>query len=189
MSRTGSIRFAFLLPFLLAPIAAAEASGPRAGSFASAPRSVAHATKVVRPAVASLQQRAPRSHWTRPGSRPAGMRGHLDGHWRRQGPGLFTSAGFIGPWAYPTSSVAAPAPPFEEDGPQRWVDPNSFENMPVQMGIARAPTPEPTIYRLEGRRDRPATRVIRISEPEPKHRRSRFAHAETGALLLIVPGR
>ena len=62
--------------------------------------------------------------------------------------------------------------------------------MPVRMGIARSPTPEPTLYRLEGRRDRPATRVIRISDPEPRQgRRMRFAHAETGALLLIVPGR
>jgi hypothetical protein len=58
------------------------------------------------------------------------------------------------------------------------------------VGIARSPTPEPTLYRLEGRRDRPATRVIRISDPEPRQgRRTRFAHAETGALLLVVPGR
>lgn len=54
----------------------------------------------------------------------------------------------------------------------------------------RAPTPEPTIRRLEGQRDRPATPVIAISEPEPPQgRRSRFARASTGALLLTVPRR
>ncbi|HEY5794120.1 MAG TPA: hypothetical protein VIU82_03820 [Bosea sp. (in: a-proteobacteria)] len=186
MSRTRTIRLALLLSVLLAPAGMAEAAGPRTGSFASAPRSVASVPKAFRPVAAGLHQRVSRSQL----ARPVGLRDHGNRHLRRAGPGLFTSAGFIGPWAYPTSSVASPALSADEDGPQRWVDPNSFENMPVRMGIVRAPTPEPTIYRLEGRRDRPATRVIRISEPEPPNRRrSRFAHAETGALLLIVPGR
>lgn len=112
------------------------------------------------------------------------------GRWRGEhrgrgfGQGVWTPVGY-GPWSVAgggTSSHAIEAP--------RPVDRNSFEHMPVRMGIARSPTPEPTLYRLEGRRDRPATRVVRISDPEPRQgRRSRFAHAETGALLLVVPGR
>ena len=78
----------------------------------------------------------------------------------------------------------------EEQEPPKVVDRNSFEYLPARMGIMRSPTPEPTIYRLEGPRDRPVTRIIRINDPEPRSgRRSRFAHAETGALLLTVPGR
>jgi len=74
--------------------------------------------------------------------------------------------------------------------PPKVVDRNSFEYLPARMGIMRSPTPEPTIYRIEGPRDRPMTRIIRINDPEPRNgRRSRFAHAETGALLLTVPGR
>lgn len=60
---------------------------------------------------------------------------------------------------------------------------------PVVVGIARSPTPTPTLYRIEGRRDRPVTRVIRIGAAEPRGLRDRYAHAETGALLLTVPGR
>lgn len=66
---------------------------------------------------------------------------------------------------------------------------HSFDSMPVRIGIARAQTPEPTLYRLEAQRDRAATRVIAINDPEPQGRRSRFAHAETGALLLLTSRR
>lgn len=184
MPRTRTIRLAFLMPVLFAPFGAAEAAGPRTGSFASAPRSLAHAPKAMRPVATGLHQRVARSHW----KQPAGLRDHGNRTWRRAGTGLFTSAGFIGPWTYPAGPVAPPS--LSVDADPRGSDPDSFENLPVRMGIVRAPTPEPTIYRLEGRRDRPATRVIRINEPELKQsRRSRFAHAETGALLLIVPGR
>jgi hypothetical protein len=186
MSRTRTIRLGLLLSVLLAPIGVAEAAGPGAGSFASAPRSVASAPKSVRPVAAGVHQRASRSHWIR----HDGPRDHGERRGFRHGRRLFTSAGYLGPWAYPAGPGSSYALPTDDDGPQRAVDLDSFEYMPVRMGIVRAPTPEPTIYRLEGRRDRPATRVIRISEPEPRHiRRSRFAHAETGALLLVVPGR
>lgn len=60
---------------------------------------------------------------------------------------------------------------------------------PVLVGIPRSPTPTPTLYRIEGRRDRPVTRVIRIGGAESRGLRERYAHAETGALLLRVPGR
>lgn len=178
MSRARTIRLGFLLSVLLAPLGVAEAAGPGAGSFASAPKSV-------RPVAPGIHQRVSRSHWTR----HDGPREHGERQWSRHGRRLFTSAGYLGPWIYPAGSSSSHALSTEDDGPQRWVDRNSFENMPVRMGIVRAPTPEPTLYRLEGRRDRPATRVIRINEPEPQHRRSRFAHAETGALLLTVPRR
>lgn len=80
-----------------------------------------------------------------------------------------------------TRFVESPAPvATEEDDPFA---------PPVLVGIARSPTPEPTLYRIEGRRDRPVTRVIRIGDAEPRTRspRDRYAHAETGALLLVVP--
>lgn len=186
MSRARTIRLGLLLSVLLAPIGAAEAAGPGAGSFASAPKSVASVPKFVRPVGPGIHQRVSRNH----SFRHDGMRDHGERKAFRHGRRLFTSAGYLGPWAYPPGPMPSYALPTDDDGPQRAVDLDSFEYMPVRMGIERAPTPEPTIYRLEGRRDRPATRVIRISEPEPRHiRRSRFAHTETGALLLIVPGR
>lgn len=185
MSRTRTIRLGFLLSVLFAPIGAAEAAGPGTGSFASASRSIASVPKSVRPIAPGLHQRVSRHSIRHDGPRDHGERQRF-----RHGRRLFTSAGYLGPWPYPAGSSSSYALPMEGDGPQHSVDSNSFEYMPVLTGIMRAPTPEPTIYRIEGRRDRPATRVIRISEPEPRHiRRSRFAHAETGALLLIVPGR
>lgn len=190
MSRTRAFRLGLLLAALLAPVASVEAAGPGTGSFASAPKAALMPES-------GVPQRLSRSHWTRQdgvtrqhrwtrhdGSRDQGRR-----HWSRDRRGLFTSAGYLGPWAYATGATSSHALSSDGDGPQRWVDRNSFETMPVRMGIARAPTPEPTLYRLEGRPGRPATRVIRISDPEPQGRRSRFAHAETGALLLTVPRR
>lgn len=61
--------------------------------------------------------------------------------------------------------------------------------LPVLIGIPRSPAPTPTLYRIEGRPDRPVTRVIRIGAAESRGLRERYAHAETGALLLRVPGR
>lgn len=178
MSRAGTFRLGLLLTALLAPMAVAEAAG-QGRSFPNAPASL-------KPAGAGMhQQRLSRSAWIR----HDGARDHAGRHWRRSGRGLFSSAGYLGPWAYPASPSSSHGLPSDGDAPQRGIDRNSFEHMPVRMGIVRAPTPEPTLYRLEGRPDRPATRVIRINDPEPRQGRSRFAHAETGALLLIVPRR
>lgn len=76
------------------------------------------------------------------------------------------------------------------------IDPYSFENLRARTGIRPAPTPEPTLYRLEGPRERPVTRIVPIVGTEPVRpgsgeasARSRVAHAETGALLLTVPPR
>ena len=190
MSRTRAFRLGLLLAALLAPVASVEAAGPGAGSFASAPKAALMPES-------GVPQRLSRSHWTRQDggtrqhrwTRHDGSRDQGGRYWSRDRRGLFTSAGYLGPWASSTVATSSHALSREGDGPQRWVDRNAFESMPVRMGIARAPTPEPTLYRLEGRRDRPATRVIRISDPEPQGRRSRFAHAETGALLLTVPRR
>ncbi|CAN5262853.1 hypothetical protein BH10PSE8_BH10PSE8_15060 [soil metagenome] len=191
MSRTRTYRLGLLLAALIAPVASVEAAGPGIGSFASAP-------KATLMPVSCVQQRLSRSHWTRQDggtrqhrwTRQDGPRHQGGRHWSRDRRGVFTSAGYLGPWASSTGATSSHALSSDGDGPQRWVDRNAFETMPVRMGIARAPTPEPTLYRIEGRRDRPATRVIRISDPEPPQgRRSRFAHAETGALLLTVPRR
>ena len=182
MSRTTTIRLGLLLTALLSPVAGGEATGRRADAFADAPGAMS-------PAVASRHHRiSPTAEMRHAGVHHAGPREYGGRHWRGRR-GLFNSAGYLDPWASPAGASSAHALSADGDAAQRGVDRNSFEHMPVRVGIARAPTPEPTIYRLEGRRDRPATRVIAISEPEPQGRRSRFAHAETGALLLIVPGR
>lgn len=75
--------------------------------------------------------------------------------------------------------------------PARPIDPYAFENLMPRAGIQRSPTPEPTIYRIEGSRSRPVARVIRIAGADNARDgvRSRYAHAETGALLLTVPRR
>lgn len=191
MSRATTIRLGLLLTALLLPVAGAEAAGRRGGSFTEAPRaagptgfSTHHRTM---PAAETRHAGIRHVGTHHPGTRFAGSRDDGGRHWRRGGRGLFTSAGYLGPWSYPAGSGGGQAVASDGDASQGWVDRNSFENMPVRMGIMRSPTPEPTIYRLEGRRDRPATRVIRINDPEPQGRRSRFAHAETGALLLTVP--
>lgn len=70
------------------------------------------------------------------------------------------------------------------------VDRDSFARVPVLAGIAPAPTPVPTVYTIAGPRDRPVTRAVRLTEAEPAGgQRTRFVHAETGALLLTVPRR
>ncbi|WP_376986957.1 hypothetical protein [Bosea sp. R86505] len=150
----------------------AQAAGPATKPLATAAPNVQRG--------AAVHQRLTRERWVRT---DAGR--FRDGHGRRFGRGPLAAVGYPGAWGGPSGGISSHA----LDAP-RPVDRQSFEHMPVRMGIARAPTPEPTLYRLEGRRDRPATRVIRISDPEPRQgRRTRFAHAETGALLLIVPGR
>jgi hypothetical protein len=151
---------------------AAQAAGPASRSFATAAPTVQRG--------AAVHQRLTRDRWVRTDA------GHFrDGHGRRYGRGPLAAVGYPGAWSGPAGGTSSHALDAE-----RPLDRQSFEHMPVRMGIARAPTPEPTLYVLEGRRDRPATRVIRINDPEPRQgRRSRFAHAETGALLLVVPGR
>ena len=78
---------------------------------------------------------------------------------RLAGRGPLAAVGY-GPWTVPGGGTSSHAIEIE-----RPVDRHSFEHMPVRMGIARSPSLEPVQRRLEGRRDRPATRVIRISDP------------------------
>lgn len=195
MSRATTIRLGLLLAALFLPVTGVQAAGPRA----DAPRALIPTAGISTAGIStakSIHQRVPHAATVRhPGLRQAG-RSHVDlrfggeRRWRHGGRGLFTSAGYLGPWTYPAGSGGGQAVSTDEDVSRGFVDRNAFETMPVRMGILRAPTPEPTIYRLEGRRDRPATRVIRIGEPQPRGaKRSRFAHAETGALLLVVPRR
>lgn len=195
MSRATMIRLGLLLTALLLPVAAAEAGGGRAGAHADAPKASNFLT-ATSPTATSIHQRVSHAAAVRhpvlqhPGIRHSDRRFGGEPRWRRSGRGLFTSAGYLGPWTYPAGAGGGQTVSTDGDASPGWVDRNAFETMPVRLGIMRSPTPEPTIYRLEGRRDRPATRVIRISEAEPRGaKRSRFAHAETGALLLVVPGR
>jgi hypothetical protein len=112
-------------------------------------------------------------------ARPHGRHGHA----RHRGR-FFGGPGFVGhvPFAPPVgvreTEIRRAAP----------VDPFAFANLPVRMGIPYPPRPEPTLYRIEGRRDRPVVRVIRIADRQA-HGTTRGLHAETGALLLTVPER
>ncbi|WP_156639888.1 hypothetical protein [Bosea sp. PAMC 26642] len=103
----------------------------------------------------------------------------------------FHGRGFIGGPLLPFSDAPQIAILREaEPEPEKPVDRNSFAYLPARTGIPYPPTPDPILIRLEGRRDRPVSRVIRIAGAESgKGPRSRFAHAPTGALLLTVPGR
>ncbi|UZF94177.1 hypothetical protein [Bosea sp. NBC_00550] len=101
--------------------------------------------------------------------------------------------GFDYPWAWPgfdTASGGVTVIERQAEAPKP-IDPYAFENLMPRAGIRPSPTPEPTIYRLEGPRSRPTARVIRIAGADDARdgARSRFAHAETGALLLTVPRR
>lgn len=124
-----------------------------------------------------------------PAMRPAGPwragRAHLRHH---RG---FEWAGTGWPW-FDTMMPGPGLTVVQRPAPEiRPIDPDAFENLPVRSGIRGGPTPEPTIYRLEGPASRPVARVIRVAGGDEKRAgvRSRFAHAETGSLLLTVPRR
>jgi hypothetical protein len=156
-------------------IGAAEAGG-RGGGFRAAAPHAAAAASAHRPAMHAFRSEFHRRHG------PPGFH-HGARHGRR-----WTGPGYAGPWFFPPQAGNGTIAVVER--PAEPVDPDSFENLQVRAGIRRGPAPEPTIYRLEGPRLRPAARVIRIGAAEPQGgRRTRFAHAETGALLLIVPAR
>lgn len=109
--------------------------------------------------------------------------------------------GYGAPWPwYDSDAQAGGVTVIVRQEPPPIVDPYSFENLIARTGIRPAPTPEPVIYRLEGPRDRPTTRVIRIGadleqsghgERRARSRvgQNRIASAETGAVLLRVPAR
>lgn len=105
----------------------------------------------------------------------------------------FDGDGYGDPWAWPDGYGAGGGVTVIERQAEasRPIDPDAFENLTVRAGIRAAPTPEPTIYRIEGPRLRPVARVIRVAGGDEAGAtpRSRFAHAETGALLLTVPRR
>lgn len=121
------------------------------------------------------------------GHGPAVVRGF--GH-RPHRLGQFHGYGFFGapgPWLDGGAQVTILR---EERAPEPPLDRNSVAHLPARTGIAYPPVPDPILIRIEGRRDRPVARIIRIAEAETgTARQSRFAHAPTGALLLTVPGR
>lgn len=134
--------------------------------------------------------RAPILH-PAPGVRPwRGAAHRPDGRYRRELG--WDGSGYPWPWMDGGYGATGGVSVIERQAEAPPSDPDSFENLTTRAGIRRSPTPEPTIYRLEGPRSRPVTRVIRIAggdEPRGGSPRNRFAHAETGALLLTVPGR
>ncbi|MDP3410965.1 hypothetical protein [Bosea sp. (in: a-proteobacteria)] len=182
MSRATTIGLGLLAALLLTPLTPVEAEA--AGAAA---RPSATASKAIGSGASGIHQ-VSRNRWG--GADGHRIRGHRHAYGHGHGSVRLGALGYPGPSTNPVSARSSHRLSDPGLEPERAIDRRSFEHMPVRIGIVRGPTPEPTLYRLEGRRDRPATRVIRINDPEPRDgRRSRFAHAETGALLLIVPGR
>jgi len=173
MLRTTTTICALALAALLLP-AEAMAAGPQGGRGPGGPSPMRASSSSHRPVVGHLAAErhvVPQSHGYR--------------HGRSPGRRFIGAGGYLGPAVFPFDAGAGAVIRRERREP---VDHNAFEHMPVRIGIPPAPTPEPTLYRIEGSRDRPIARVIRIGTAEPRDGvRSRYAHAETGALLLTVP--
>lgn len=155
---------------------AAEAGGRGGGGAAS-----------FRPAASAVHRQTGQTfrhglHWRHAGE--AGVRHGRRHRWPWNGPG------FAGPWLFDSPGGTSVAMIERQPEAIEPVDPDSFENLTARAGIRRGPVPKPTIYRLEGSRMAPVARVIRIGGAEMRGgRQTRYAHAETGALLLTVPGR
>lgn len=95
---------------------------------------------------------------------------------------ILGNRGFIGgPWYSPSDS-GRDTVILQERESERTVD-RSVDYTPVLIGIPPAPTPEPVIYRLEGSRQRPVVRIIRVGE------QGGYARAEDGARIRNVPRR
>jgi len=158
----------------------AGAAGPVGAQGGSAPRSVAGPRLRAAP---SFRAALP---WRMPGHLAQGR------HHRRAG---LVTFGDAWPW-YDAGMPMGGVTIIEREAEAPPIDPYSFENLKARTGIRPAPTPEPTIYLLEGPRERPVTKAIPIAGSEAARSgggevsaRSRVAHAETGALLLMVPSR
>ncbi|GAU84146.1 hypothetical protein [Bosea sp. BIWAKO-01] len=90
--------------------------------------------------------------------------------------------GFIGgPW-YSPSDFGRDTVILQERESERTID-RSRDYTPVMVGIPQPPTPEPVIYRLEGSRQRPIVRIIRIGEQRS------YARDDDGARIRNVPRR
>ncbi|MGO4734908.1 hypothetical protein AB4099_00065 [Bosea sp. 2KB_26] len=90
--------------------------------------------------------------------------------------------GFIGgPWYSPSDS-GRDTVILQKRESERTVD-RSLDYTPVVVGIPRSPTPEPVIYRLEGSRQRPVVRIIRVGE------QGGYARDEESARIRNVPRR
>lgn len=98
---------------------------------------------------------------------------------------------FLGgsPAFYPFDLDARPAEMRgrDDDVPERIVDRDSFEHMPVRVGVPRAPTPRPVIYRIEGTEARPSVRILRVGI-EDRRAGIRYAAGSEGgdAEILIL---
>lgn len=154
---------------------AASAAGPVGAWGGSAPRSVAG------PPLRAMSHVHAAKPWR--------VVGHpAQGRWRHHRRAGVLAFGDPWPWYDPGVPFGgltiverqAEAPP---------VDPDAFANLRARSGIRPAPTPQPALYRLEGPRERPVTKIIPIAGSEPARPNGRSGHVETGALLLTVPSR
>lgn len=147
---------ALSLPLL--PIESAVAAGFVRGVGPAPAKPMAHSRPVT-----TAWRSAPRGQHILPGQRMARFHHHRGTRWFLGGPGFY-------PFDSGSGSVV-----LRESGaePEREIDRDSFETMPVRLGIPRSPEPRPVIYRIEGTKARPAVRVLRVGIED---RRAGYRH-------------
>ncbi|RDJ27491.1 hypothetical protein DWF00_11115 [Bosea caraganae] len=69
---------------------------------------------------------------------------------------------------------------------ERPLDRDSFEHMPVRMGIAASPVGRPVIYRIEGSKARPIVRVLRVGIDDRRAGLRHLATAEGGNAEILT---
>jgi hypothetical protein len=180
MPRIATSLSVLTLSLLLVPLENAVAASFGRGAGPAPVVAMARA----RPA-ATAWRGAPRGqHLLLPGQRAArfhhrGARRFLGGSGFYPFDGFYPlDAGFEG--AVPRQSSAA------EPEPEREIDRDSFENMPVRMGIERSPEPQPVIYRIEGTRARPVVRVLRVGIEDRRAGYRHLASREGGNAEILT---
>lgn len=161
------------LSLLLLPLGSAEAAGFGRG-VAPGP-APAMSRFLPRPAGPALRS-APRGQHIVSGRRAPRFH-HRGANWFLGGPGY-----------YPFDSGSETVILRDRDNaePEREVDLDSFENMPVRMGIERSPEPRPVIYRIEGTRARPSVRVLRVGIDDRRAGYRHLASREGGNAEILT---
>jgi hypothetical protein len=160
------------LSLLLLPVENAVAAGFGRGVGSAPARPMAHSRPVT-----TAWRSAPRGQHILPGQRAARFHHHRGTRWFLGGPGF-----------YPFDSGSESMVLREGDAaePEREIDRDSFENMPVRLGIPRSPEPRPVIYRIEGTKARPAVRVLRVGIEDRRAGYRHLASREGGNAEILT---
>lgn len=138
-------------------------------------RSMAHSRTMT-----TAWRSAPRGQHILPGRHAARFHHHRGTRWFLGGPGFY-------PFDSGYESVVLREGAAAE--PEREIDRDSFENMPVRLGIPRSPEPRPVIYRIEGTKARPVVRVLRVGIEDRRAGYRHRAGGEGGNAEILTLGR